>query len=278
LLLHDVLRNRLECEGFLLMETALHIGAGQSSPTTDAGVIRDHQGRPFIPGSSLKGALRSAVERRAEWLGLTSCRLEPGYPSCLSTNHLAAERWRSLPLEERREEFDQELCDTCKLFGSTSFAAKVHLDDLPVVESLEEITSSLIEVRDGVGIDRDSGTAAEGVKFDYEVVASLTAFRFSLTSENLESAQSALLSLGLLEMMNGAVPLGGKSTRGLGRCRLSLQRLYHVAFTQGDALTLATQLLDHLRPPKEREVGLKEDPRAFLLKVVQDYLEEKRGA
>ena len=276
--LHDVLRNRIECEGFLLMETALHIGTGQGSPTTDAGVTRDHQGRPFIPGSSLKGALRSAVERRAEWLGLTSCRLEPGYPSCLSTNRLAAEQWRNLSLGERRQNFDEELCDTCKLFGSTSFAAKVHMDDLPVVEDLEEIAPSLIEVRDGVGIDRDSGTTAEGAKFDYEVVPSLTAFRFYLTAENLEPAQSALLGLGLLEMMNGAVPLGGKSTRGLGRCRLSLQRLYHVAFTQGDALTLATQLLDHLRPPQERKGGLKEDPRAFLLKVVQDYLEEKRGA
>ena len=44
MLLHDTLQNRYEFAGFLVMETALHIGTGQSSLTTDAGVIRDYQG------------------------------------------------------------------------------------------------------------------------------------------------------------------------------------------------------------------------------------------
>jgi hypothetical protein len=152
------------------------------------------------------------------------------------------------------------------------------VDDLPLVESFEEIASSLIEVRDGVGIDRDSGTAAEGVKFDYEVVPSLTVFRLYLTAENLESQHVALLGLGLLEMMNGAVPLGGKSTRGLGRCRLHLESVYHIDFTQGDPLTLGAQLLDHLRLPQERTHGVERDPRAFLLQVVRQYMEEQDRA
>jgi CRISPR/Cas system CSM-associated protein Csm3 (group 7 of RAMP superfamily) len=151
-LLHDTLQNRYEFTGFLVMETALHIGTGQSSPTTDAGMVRDYQGRPFIPGSSLKGALRSAVERRAEWLGLTSCRLEAGYPDCLTTNGLADERWRRRPLQERRPDLDNRLCMTCQLFGSPFCTAKLQVDDLPLIESFEEIAPSLIEVRDGVGI------------------------------------------------------------------------------------------------------------------------------
>jgi len=271
-LLHDTLQNRYEFAGFLVMETALHIGTGQSSLTTDAGVIRDYQGRPFIPGSSLKGALRSAVERRAEWLGLTSCRLEPGYANCLTTNGFVDEAWRRRALRERRADLDS-LCATCQLFGSPFCAARVQMDDLPLVESFEEIAPSLIEVRDGVGIDRDSGTAAEGIKFDYEVVPSHTVFRLYCTAENLESPHMALLSLGLLEMMNGSVPLGGKSTRGLGHCRLHLESVYHIDFTQGDPLTLGPQLLDHLRLPQERTHGVEQNPRAFLLQVVRQYME-----
>jgi CRISPR-associated RAMP protein (TIGR02581 family) len=285
LLLHNDLRNRLECTGLLILDTALHIGTGQNSPTTDAGVVRDYRGRPFIPGSSLKGALRSAVERRVKWLGLTSCQLTPGNDSCLSLTadkelmlDDGRQQWRALPLAKRKQDIEKDLCDTCKVFGSPVFAAKVRLDDLPIVEDLEELAASLVEVRDGVGIDRDSGTAADGAKFDYEVVASLTAFRFFLSAENLEPPQFALLSIGLLEMMNGAVPIGGKVTRGLGHCRLLLPKVYYVDFPQGDALTLAPQLLDYLRPSQERENGWQADPRVFLVQQVQNYIEERRRA
>jgi CRISPR-associated protein Csm3 len=281
---HHRFVNRFEFRGFVMMETALHIGTGAGSPTSDAGVVRDFQGRPFIPGSSLKGALRSGVDRRVEWLGLHSCCLESNYTDCLTTNgrtdkdvegeengKKVKKPWRRYLLQWRLNEMESGLCDVCKLFGSTVFGGKVQVDDLPLAEPFEGVADALSEVRDGVGIDRDSGTAVDNIKFDYEVVPSLTAFRFYLTAENLESEELALLSLGLLEMMNGNVPLGGKSTRGLGRSRLRLSDVFHFEFPQGDAWEVGS-LLDYLKPPQERESGLVENPRAFLETQISSFV------
>lgn len=56
--------NRLILQGRLMTTTALRIGAGRSlEPTgTDLPVLRDALDRPFVPGSSFKGVLRSRIE------------------------------------------------------------------------------------------------------------------------------------------------------------------------------------------------------------------------
>lgn len=290
---HSALQNRLEVSGLLELETALHVGSGQASATTDAGVIRDSRGMPLVPGSSLKGALRNAVERRVDWLNLQACLLEPGYQFCLSTNRipdstlprdsdspLPGRSWREQPLWWRLQQMENGgLCDVCKTFGSTVFGGKVQVDDLPLAKEFEIMGSELFEKRDGVAIDRDSGTAVDTLKFDYQVVPSLTAFRFYLTAENLnlDRPGMALLSLGLLEMMNGAVPIGGKSTRGLGRCRLRIDKLYHFNFTaNADRLGAAENILRYLQPRGEYSREL--DPVAFLQGQVQSFWESQNHA
>ncbi len=56
--------NRLTVRGDLLALTALRIGAGRATEiiAADLPVLRDALGAPFIPGASLKGALRAQVE------------------------------------------------------------------------------------------------------------------------------------------------------------------------------------------------------------------------
>lgn len=56
--------SRLSFQGDLTFDTALRIGASRSSKVDepDLPIIRDVLGRPYIPGSSFKGALRSYVE------------------------------------------------------------------------------------------------------------------------------------------------------------------------------------------------------------------------
>ena len=50
--------------GRLVMESGLHIGGGRDTlTTTDSAVMKYIDDRPFIPGSSMKGAFRSTVER-----------------------------------------------------------------------------------------------------------------------------------------------------------------------------------------------------------------------
>ncbi len=57
---------KLILEGDLLCETGLHIGAGKGSLEiggADNPVVKDAFGRPYIPGSSLRGKLRALLEQ-----------------------------------------------------------------------------------------------------------------------------------------------------------------------------------------------------------------------
>ena len=57
---------KLILEGELHCETGLHIGAGKGSLEiggADNPVIKDSIGRPYVPGSSLRGKLRALLEQ-----------------------------------------------------------------------------------------------------------------------------------------------------------------------------------------------------------------------
>src|SRR5919205_1694031 len=59
---------KLVLEADLTCETGLHIGAGKGSLEiggADNPVVKDAFGRPYIPGSSLRGKLRSLLEQHA---------------------------------------------------------------------------------------------------------------------------------------------------------------------------------------------------------------------
>jgi len=269
------LHSRYVFSGQIILKTALHVGTGRAvSPLTDSPILRDAAGRPLIPGSSMKGAFRAAVERIVPNLpGYRTCALDDDDPSCLSPqrsplseaymavrgylgrgipdqppesdqdarkardalNRLGHPEWvnREITEDHLLQLLDEHLCDTCKLFGSPHLAAKARFQDLPVrSDEWLEVT----EIRDGVGIDRDSERAVEQIKFDFEVVPSGTAFDFGLVVENPTPRDLGLLAVGLSELTNGMVRLGGIRSRGLGACRLELDDVQVLDFSDSKAL------------------------------------------
>src|SRR3978361_1900932 len=57
---------KLILEGDLHCETGLHVGAGKGSLEiggSDNPVVKDSFGRPYVPGSSLRGRIRSLLEQ-----------------------------------------------------------------------------------------------------------------------------------------------------------------------------------------------------------------------
>src|SRR6476660_472539 len=57
---------KLILEGELHCETGLHVGAGKGSLEiggSDNPVVKDAFGRPYVPGSSLRGKIRSLLEQ-----------------------------------------------------------------------------------------------------------------------------------------------------------------------------------------------------------------------
>lgn len=220
---------RVRIKGRLRMTSALHVGGGVGTTSmTDAGVVRHADGRPYIPGSSLKGALRSHLERicQVETLteaGATSCLLylpedkgpswNPTAPDCPTPGWIDAGK----DATKASEKDFGSLCATCTLFGSPILAGKIRVPDLEVDENTY---NGQVEIRDGVGIDRDRGRAVDQVKFDYEVIPSDTVFEFELSVDSPDRVELGLVAIAIRELQDGNVSVGGKTTRGLGHCEL----------------------------------------------------------
>ena len=135
----------------------------------------------------------------------------------------------------------EQSCETCRLFGGIGIAGKLRFKDAFYIP--ENGRPCRYEKRDGVAIDRDTGAARGGAKFDFEVVPKGSRFRFTLIAENLGSEQMPCLEV-ILAMLRGEwiegdfLAFGGKTTRGLGRMQLTEVRRSAVT-----AETLRGQLL-----------------------------------
>jgi len=220
----DTFQSRLTVAGYLVADSALLVGAGRVSAITgtELPVIRDAHGRPFIPGSSFKGALRSHLEslvrgRAPQNADMRDFACDPTSSECLD-----ADQMQCLKNKYRNDDAGlteavaEKSCLICQTFGSTWLASPVRVRDLPVVT---DEWFNQFDVRDGVAIDRDKGTVAVG-PYDYEVVPAGTRFELHITAENLTDWQRGLLWLGLRALKRGDVALGGFTSRGLGWVRL----------------------------------------------------------
>jgi CRISPR/Cas system CSM-associated protein Csm3 (group 7 of RAMP superfamily) len=172
--------------------------------------------------------------------------------------------------EERRWNEDQllaaledELCDTCKLFGSPFQASKIYVDDLPLVE-----WAGTTQIRDGVAIDRDSERAVDRLKYDYEVVPPGAVFDFRATLEEPTNTDLRLTCLGLNEFVSGLGGIGGKRSRGLGRCVLEDLKIYELDLRQEG--TRAEQLRQYL-------LGRTLDEKMTCLEDTNDFLQTRIG-
>src|SRR6266705_5663978 len=78
----------------------------------------------------------------------------------------------------------------------------------------------VLEVRDGVAIDRDTEKAKDRLKYDFEVVPASTTFKLEILLENATKRDIQLLCVGLSEFVHGFGVVGGKRSRGLGVAQL----------------------------------------------------------
>jgi CRISPR-associated protein Csm3 len=231
--------NRWLITATLRMKTALSVGSRASllPAGSDLPVIKTPEGVPFIPGSSLKGVIRTYVERVLRTL------------DGMNTQHPEQRLWACDPLDEDRrcvtgaqkkalfeqageddarftELIWQRSCTACRLFGSPWLASRVAFQDAMLAnrESLLRLT----EVRDGVGIDRDLGSAKTGIKYDFETVPAGAEFGITIVVENAEEWEVGLLLLALKAIEKGELPIGGKTTRGPGWGELVDLKVQHV--------------------------------------------------
>ena len=221
--------------GQLELKSGMHIGSGQTNLRgTDSPVMLTPDGKPYIPGSSFKGVYRSTVEKLVNVIpnrNTCSLFLEFDCPTAKPedfNNRRSGSSWNETQLAEILEE---ELCDTCKLFGSPYTASKVLFSDLYVREWVEAT-----QIRDGVAIDRDSERAVDRLKYDYEVVPVGTTFEMEIVLENPNISDLGLVCVGLNEFISGMGGIGGMRSRGLGNCQLIDLTAYESDLMDSDQL------------------------------------------
>ena len=229
----DTFKNRLEITGTLWTVTALRISAGRSLEPigSDLPVIKDALGRPLIPGSSFKGALRSRLESFLR--GIFSDR-DPESLRRLVANPSEETEWSitAKEIQKIKEEYsdDSQLTQIVidrtdlisKLFGSPWLASKFQVRDLSVKA---DYWFGQYQERDGVAIERDTETAADGKLYDFQVVPAGTPFEFKAIVENAENWELGMLMVGLHQFETEQIPLGGGRSRGLGVVKLNINAM-----------------------------------------------------
>jgi CRISPR-associated RAMP protein (TIGR02581 family) len=232
------LERKVRISGQLAFETAFHIGSGKEGElATDMGVMKDHLDRPVLPGSTLKGCFRAAAERLAEYLDVSACLLDTelsGVNCVTDQKYFSRKKTEFQKLEDERAKLDwidEHVCRVCRLFGSPVQSSRIFFSD----GNLRPGNHSFL-VRDGVSLDRDSGTARHGIKYDFEVAAADAVFDIVIDLENPDNTDLALVAAVLAEWENG-FRLGGFTSRGLGRVRLHGAQVMEVDLRNADQRT-----------------------------------------
>ncbi|MGA2404104.1 MAG: CRISPR-associated RAMP protein Csx7, partial [Syntrophobacteraceae bacterium] len=233
------LHSKVKITGTLTFETAFHIGSGKEGElATDMGILKEIDGSPVLPGSTLKGNFRALAERLAGYLRLSACLLDGKLSGvdCVSdeayrTSEPISKKIKSLEDEAARIEWLKgHTCDVCKLFGSPMQASRVFFSD----GRLQDWAQS-VQVRDGVCIDRDSETARPGAKYDFEVAPHGAIYSISIDLENPQDEELALVGAVLAEWENG-FRLGGFTSRGLGKVKLDERIVEMLDYTDPEQL------------------------------------------
>lgn len=183
----------------------------------------------YFPGTSLKGVLRSHLERIARTLHPGSVCI-PYYEPGRYIPPIATERdshgcgYRASGGTSSQAYADS--CAACRLFGSLKFGGRFSINDAYPLSDHEPS----LELRNGVGIDRFTGGTVSGVLFDLQVLVG-GKFEASLRLINFELWQLAALNLLLLDMKDEMITIGSGRSRGLGRVRITVPS-YCLAYVQ----------------------------------------------
>jgi CRISPR-associated RAMP protein (TIGR02581 family) len=197
--------------------------------------FRNGRQEVFLPGSSLKGVFRSHIEKVVGSLK----------PRIVCDPFSQASK-QTVPIEQRKQDFltscgneiirftknhsDQRhlpeehtdavyglSCPTCRLFGSTGFIGRVSIGDALLA------SSAITEQRDGVGIDRFTGGASHGAKFELEVVSTGVTFETDIHLRNFEIWQLGMLFVVLQDMEDELIRIGSGRSRGLGKITATIR-------------------------------------------------------
>jgi CRISPR-associated RAMP protein (TIGR02581 family) len=230
-----IIRLIIEPDGPILIKA----GGGGVEPTRpDMEFVRTYYGGRetlYLPGSSLKGVLRSHCERIARTVDnkdrrekrnqLLSCdplgngaQEEDRDFSCNSylTKEETKRKIRKVAEDKQTSwgaEVHKQSCFVCQMYGNTALSSHIQITDAAPVDA--DLVRT--ERRHGVAIDRVFGSVAVG-PFEFEA-ATQGCFKTEIYIKNFTTFQLGLLALALRDLQMQRVSIGFAKSRGLGRVK-----------------------------------------------------------
>jgi len=210
-------------EGELNLGSAMNIGGAETTGDTDnplAKLIINQKEVPYIPGSSIKGVLRTEIERILR-----------------STNNVVCEPPNTCDPDNQNKSFS-DYCVVCGIFGGMGLASHVRIQDsTPLSDNV--ITGK----KPGVGINRTLGIAQKGALYDMEIIHPEQLFKFKMIIENIElidekdtlsneDTRSKAIFYLLVRLMAGHINIGKKSSSGLGNVKLQGVNVTKIWFSE----------------------------------------------
>ncbi|MBC8231974.1 hypothetical protein H8E77_20680 [bacterium] len=200
----------------------LSINSGRGDEVTGSLVMRygGPEEDPVIPGSSVKGVVRSTVEAMLH-------QAEGDGNICVPMACAPKDRNRDpiLPPGRKKdcgEEVDrrrnprgglENACSACQMFGNTGLKGKVNFHDaMPVSEGVATIS------RTHIALTRDTGTAAGQALMNMETVPNGVKFKGSVALVNPEPWMVG----GIIHVLNllPSLGVGAKKTSGYGQLQV----------------------------------------------------------
>jgi CRISPR/Cas system CSM-associated protein Csm3 (group 7 of RAMP superfamily) len=225
---------RIIVYGNLVLQTPTCLGSGDAESPTDMAVLRDSiSDRALLTGASLAGALRNYL-----W------EYQNGY-------------------NQFSDKSVQGLADL--LFGGSRSDDDGEQSALIVDDAISS-SIPIMELRDGVKIQAETGTAEDGAKYDLEFIAAGTEFKLAfellIEQEHNEAELSQALALALRGLENGEISIGTKKRRGFGCCQIKQWRVWKFDLQQ-DVDRVAWLKFDHA----DREV-FDENSKSFIAEAL----------
>ena len=225
---------RLYARGTWVLESAAHFG-GDDLYTADMCLLRDGDGRPFIPGASVAGAAQDHLARRL-------------YPWALYKKD----------------------ADHPPLFGGLDPSKKKDVGRMmsPLFVADAKCVCFTTSVRDGVRIDPVSGVAADKARFDVEVLEPGSEFELRLEclireGDGEQELRDQLRAV-LRAFTDGEVRLGARTGRGSGRGRVGSWEIRDLDMGVPDDVLAWLSNNPWIRPaPKDDTGDLPEDMRSY---------------
>ena len=216
-----------QCSVTVRLLSPLHIGSGRPRALAiDAAIVRDEQDRPYIPASTVRGAMRAALDAILplnSTIGrLWSCRRAANESTCPAVPGTGGYHTLRSALAEHSDGesalaslLDERTCTACRLFGTVWQPSLLHVSD----GRFQEATLRTA-LRDISAIDRTTGVSHDNTHIVIETVERHQSFTFSIDAYLTYPQEELALALLLSQGRNGSWWIGGKQRLGFGHCQI----------------------------------------------------------